>query len=118
MSNLSASILILIIVLLLHFLEEIKTDFRRNLPKGEMPLGVFIGINVLVYAYCAITLYLSYLNLPLAIPMAWIFAIGMMLNGLGHIGMMVYRRAYFPGGITAFLLIPASAYLMINLSQV
>jgi hypothetical protein len=118
MSNISTSILVLIVVLLLHLLEEIKTGFRRKLPVREMPTGVFIGIYVFVYAFAAITLYLSYLNLPLAIPLAWIFAVAMMINGLGHIGMMVYRRAYFPGGITAFLLIAASAYLMLNLNQV
>jgi hypothetical protein len=39
----------------------------------------------------------------------------MLLNGLGHIGIMLINRAYFPGGLTAFLLLLASGYLVLQL---
>ena len=53
----------------------------------------------------------------LAVPLAWIFAVAMLLNGLGHIGIMFVRRQYFPGGITAFLLLLVAAYLMLHLKS-
>jgi hypothetical protein len=39
---------------------------------------------------------------PLAIPLAWVFAVVMLLNGIAHITMMVVKWGYFPGGNTAF----------------
>jgi hypothetical protein len=47
-----------------------------------------------------------------AIPFAWVFAISMLLNGLGHIGIMIIKRQYFPGGLTAFFLLLALGYLI------
>lgn len=44
-------------------------------------------------------------NCECAIHLAWAFAIGMLFNGEGHIGIMAVRRRYFPGGFTAFLLL-------------
>jgi hypothetical protein len=39
----------------------------------------------------------------------------MVLNGLGHIGIMFIRKEYFPGGLTAFLLLLASGCLLLQL---
>jgi hypothetical protein len=44
-----------------------------------------------------------------------VFGLTMLVNGIGHIGMMAYRRAYSPGGITAFLLVANSIYLIHSL---
>jgi hypothetical protein len=39
--------------------DEISTGLRRKLPLGEMPLALFVGINVVVYGFCFTTLILS-----------------------------------------------------------
>lgn len=112
MDGRSAAIVLLIAALVLHLVEEVRTGFRKKLPAGEMPLPVFVGLNVLIYTFCLATLVLSLRNSRWAGPLAWIFAVAMMLNGLGHIGIMVVKRGYFPGGFTAFLLLSLSAYLL------
>lgn len=108
MHPLSFALVVLVLLLVIHLVEEVRTDFRRRIPIGEMSLGLFVGINVLIYSYCILMLVLSFSSNPIAIPMAWIFAVAMLLNGIGHIAMMVFTKAYFPGGATAFLLIPAA----------
>jgi hypothetical protein len=113
----SATILLLIVMLLTHLMEEVLTDFRRRLPIGEMPIKLFIGINVALYLFCITTFALSLRQHPWAIPMAWLFAIGMLLNGVGHLGYMLLRRAYFPGGFSALPLSVASVLLIAVLSQ-
>jgi hypothetical protein len=60
-------------------------------------------------------LFLSLTNNILAITFSWIFATGIFLNGLGHIGMMAFKRSYFPGGISAFLLVVMAIFLIDNL---
>jgi hypothetical protein len=94
-------VLILIFLLILHLLEEIKTDFRKRLPIGEMPGTVFIVANILIYGFCAATLWSVINNYGSAELLVWIFVLATLGNGLGHISMMVVRRGYFPGGITA-----------------
>ena len=108
-------ILILIGILLLHLLEEIKMGFRKKLPFGEMPRHIFIGINIFIYAFCFTTLSLSLVGSELAVPFAWIFAAGMLLNGLGHITIVIVKRDYFPGGFTSFFLLAVSILLGVEL---
>ena len=115
MDSMTIIILLLIFILVMHLVEEIKAGFRKNLPFGEMPRHIFIVINIFVYTFCFTTLSLSLVGSELAIPFAWVFAIGIAINGLGHIGIMIVKRGYFPGGITAFLLVPVSILLGIEL---
>jgi hypothetical protein len=115
MTNLPWAIAILIAVLALHLIEEIKTDFRRRFPLGEMSRPLFIGGNFAVYLFSLLTLLLAVLGNHLAFPLAWIFAIAMLFNGMVHIVIMIKRRAYFPGGITALILIPCSGNLIFSL---
>ncbi|MBN1955948.1 MAG: HXXEE domain-containing protein [Anaerolineae bacterium] len=117
MNQTGRAVLLLVVALILHLAEEVGTGFRKKLPLGEMPLGVFVGINVALYAFCFSTLFLSIAGNPWSIPLAWAFAIAMGLNALGHIGMMVLRKGYFPGGVTAFLLLLAGIYLVVILSD-
>jgi hypothetical protein len=107
--------LMLIITLILHLVEEFKTGFRSRLPVGEMSRPLFVGINIVVYTFCFTTLILSARDGQLATPFAWVFATAMFLNGLGHVALMVARRRYFPGGVTAALLLILSGYLMLHL---
>jgi 1,4-dihydroxy-2-naphthoate octaprenyltransferase len=109
------AILLLIVVSIAHLYEEVRTGFRRKFPIGEMPLPLFVGINVVLYTFYFSTLFLSLRGHSLAIPFAWFFALVMLVNGIGHIGIIIYRRRYFPGGITAFLMLAASSYLIDSL---
>jgi hypothetical protein len=117
MDSVSVTILIVIIFLAMHLVEEIKTGFRKKMLIGEMPRPVFISLNILLYAFCFTTLFLSVRGYTSAVPLTWIFAIAMLLNGAGHIGIMIVRRSYSPGGLTAFLLLPASLFLIAQLMQ-
>lgn len=112
MASLTFSLILLIVVLIFHLIEEVKTDFRKHIPIGEVPQPLFIGINILIYLYCVVMLFLSFMSNPIAAPMAWVFAIAMLLNGLGHTAMMIIRKTYFPGGITGLILIPAAIYVI------
>ena len=108
MSSLAFSLILLIVVLIVHHIEEVKTDFRKRNPIGEVTQHLFIGINILIYLYCTVMLVLSFTSNPIAASMAWVFAIAMLLNGIGHTVMMIFRKKYFPGGVTGVILIPAA----------
>jgi hypothetical protein len=112
METVANIMLVLIAVLIAHLVEEVVTGFRTRLPVGEMPRPIFVGLNVVIYAYCFSTLALAVQGRPLALPLAWVLALAMSLNGLAHAGMMIARRRYFPGGFTALPLLLASALLM------
>ena len=116
MDTVASMILVLTAALIAHLVEEVAGGFRTKLPLGEMPRPVFVALNVIVYAYCFATLALAARNHRSAIPLAWILALLTSLNGLGHIGIMIWRREYFPGGFTAFFLLLASLLLMVALA--
>jgi hypothetical protein len=118
MTGVTGGIIVLTLLLVAHLVEEVRRGFRQKFPLGEMPLWLFAGINILLYAYCATMIWLALDGSPAAIPMAWGFAIGMMLNGTAHLTIMVVQRAYFPGGITAPGIIAASLYLIAQLLSV
>jgi hypothetical protein len=82
----------------MHLVEEVQHGFRQKFPLGEMPKPIFIGINIILYAFCFATFLLSIRSSSLAIPFTWILAIAMLMNGAGHIGIMSVRRRYFHGG--------------------
>ncbi|MGD2147799.1 MAG: HXXEE domain-containing protein [Anaerolineae bacterium] len=115
MSKTTGFILLTIIALILHLLEEINTGFRSRLPVGEMSLRLFVTINVVVYAFCFTALVLSASGGRLATPFAWVFALAMLLNGMGHVGTMLVTRGYCPGGARAILLLQLSGYLILHL---
>lgn len=115
MDRTTSIIVLLIAALVLHLIEEIHTGFRQQVPGGGMPLSWFVGINVAVYSYCFATLIASVRNGKLATPFTWVFAVAMLLNGIGHVGEMIVRGRYFPGGATATLLLVISGYLMLHL---
>ena len=115
MMGITRGMIFLTTVLLVHLGEEVLTGFRMKFPIGEMPKTVFVWINLLIYTYSLVTVILSWKAHPLAVPLAWIFALVIVLNGLGHIAIMVVRRTYFPGGVTAFLLLPVAGLLIKNL---
>ena len=111
----TASLVLLALAEALHLTEEVYKGFRRQFPLGEMPLPVFIGLNTLIYAFAIITIALSVARQEAFVPMAWLFAVGVGINGIGHLGAMVWRKGYFPGGLTAPLLIMSSALVICQL---
>jgi hypothetical protein len=115
MNDLSWVILILTAALAAHLIEEIRTGFRERFPLGVMPKSLFIGINIIVYTFCLAALLLSIFDYSLAVPFAWILGIATLVNGTGHIGIMLWSGSYFPGGLTSPLLILGSAFLIIKL---
>lgn len=115
MNEIAMVALFLIIILVLHLIEEVRTGFRKRMLWGEMPLPVFAGINIFIYSFCLITFFLLLYGSPSGAGFAWVFAAGMLINGMSHLGMMAARRAYFPGGVTAMPLIPVAVYLMVLL---
>jgi hypothetical protein len=84
MDSRTVAILLLIAVLFLHLAEEVKTGFRKRLPIGETPLPVFVGLCMVIYAVCVATLMLSLHNVLWATLLAWVFAVSMVLMGVGH----------------------------------
>jgi hypothetical protein len=112
MNAFTVNLVLLVLCLVLHLVEEVLTGFRRKLPIGEMSLPVFIGINLLIYIFIAIMLAAHYLGLSASIILVWIFAIGMLINGAGHIFWMLHKRRYFPGGFTAIPLVFLSISLI------
>lgn len=115
MSPIAWSLLLLVAVQVGHLTEEIKTGFRRSFPLGEMPVVFFVSANVVLYAFCAVTVLLVVRDQSPGIAFAWILAVVMLINGLLHLSVMVYKRAYFPGGVTAAPLIAAAVWLMVVL---
>ena len=117
MNAICVGVLILIGVHALHLAEEVLTGFRLRFPLGKMPKSMFVSGNVLVFVYAFFTAYLSLNGTPIAVLLAWIFGVGMLLNGLLHLGIMIFKRAYFPGGITACVLLPAATNLIYQLAN-
>jgi hypothetical protein len=70
MNETTTLILMLIVVLVLHLIEEIKTGFRKRFPLGDMSKSLFIGLNILIYAFCIVTFWLSFTNRRGAFPFA------------------------------------------------
>ena len=103
MDTIAQALLLSIAVLLVHLLEDVGTGFRGRFPAGESALGRFVGINVFVYAFALTALFLTPRGTAGAAYLARASActLAMLLNGVGHIGVMVTRRHAFPGGVTA-----------------
>lgn len=101
--------MLMTMALALHLVEEVRTGFRLRFPLGEMPTPLFVGINVGIYTFALVMLALSMAHHPAHVPMAWLFSVAVALNGAAHLGIMAVRRSYFPGGLTAPILVVTSA---------
>ncbi|MFH2056492.1 MAG: HXXEE domain-containing protein [bacterium] len=115
MTALALLIALNLIILVAHLIEEIKTGFFDKFPLGKIPTPLAIGLNSLLYLGILLTIYLALAGNPVAVTLAWVFALLMLSNALLHLGLMLRRKRYFPGGITAGLLLPASIWLLLYL---
>ncbi len=112
MTRIALSVLVLAAVQALHLYEEVQTGFRRQFPLGEIPKKIFVTANVIGFAFALTTAYLCFVNVRAGITAAWVYTIAMLINSFLHMGMMVNRRSYFPGGVTACLILPLALSLV------
>lgn len=112
MDNIATWFVILVVILIVHLVEEIKTGFRKKLSIGEMPKPLFVGINALIYSFALAAIIMYLIDINLGLIFIWIFTVGNVLNGTGHIAFMLIKRGYFPGGVSAFALLFVSLYLL------
>ena len=117
MQKIAYIMIVLTVLLLAHLIEEIKAGFRIKFPLGRIPKSVFVLLNIAFYSFAFASILLAFYDRNPALLLAWIYAILMLLNGTVHIAMMVVKRGYYPGGITALALLPVAIYLAIELAH-
>lgn len=95
-------------VQMLHFAEEYVTGFVVALPalfgQEPYPEDYWLIFNMAAYSFFilgAIVLFRQITELAI-IPLFFII-VGVILNGLAHIGITLYTMAYFPGMYTALI---------------
>ncbi len=106
---------LLVFLLFIHLLEELKTGFRLKFPLGEIPLWLFVTLNVIIYSLCIVLFFQLKRSLESTVLYLWIFVAAMLLNAAGHIAMTIAKRKYFPGVFTSLLILPVSVYFIILL---
>ncbi len=112
MKAIGGAVLVLTAVHALHLYEEVRTGFRRQFPLGEIPNSIFVTANAIGFAFALTTAYLCFAGVRTGIIAAWVYTIVMLVNAVLHLGMMVIKRGYFPGGVTACLILPPGIYLV------
>ena len=96
---------------LVHSQEEIWTGFNRIWFVFTMPLWAFVAFEVLFSV--PIVAYIVDPKLPLAHWYMPLFALVMLINGVGHIVWGLVERRYVPGLITApFFVVLFSLYYL------
>jgi hypothetical protein len=115
----------------IHVVDEAATDFlglwnplvleiRRSVPWSPLPTFTFetwaTGLALLIALLAALS--------PLALrgtrwmrPLAYVFGVVMLFNGLGHIAASVYLGLLAPGVFSAPLLLAASSWLLVALAR-
>lgn len=116
----------LCVCLALHVTDEALTDFlavynpnvlaiRRRLPFLPIPTFTFkVWLSLLILAV-AVLLALSpfaFRGARWMVPLSYVFAIIMFLNGLAHVVSSVYLRRWMPGVYSSPLLLAVSAWLL------
>jgi hypothetical protein len=104
---------ILGIIQLIHSQEEIWTGFHKRWFVFTMPRWVFIAFEVLFSI--PILLFMANPNLNLAKIYMPIFALLMLINGLGHMVWGLVERKYVPGLITAPLFVLIFIFYYVDL---
>lgn len=102
---------------MLHFAEEYLTGFVVEFPKvfGQEPYpeDYWLTFNMAAYSFFivgGIVLFKQIKELSV-IPLFFIL-VGALLNPLAHLGLSVYRSAYFPGLYTAMIYILIAPFIL------
>ena len=110
----------------LHVLDEALNDFlavynptvkalREKFPWALLPIFAFIEWIALLGAAILILFLLSiyaFRGIRWIIPLYYIFAVVMLVNGLQHIGVLLYSGALMPGSFSSPLLLVGAIYLL------
>lgn len=87
------------VIQLIHSQEEIWTNFHRRWFVFKMPRYVFVAFEMLLSALIVI-----YIVNPNIAPIKYvlpIFALTMLINGVGHVIWSLVEKRYVPGLVTA-----------------
>ena len=114
-----------------HVFDEAATGFldiynpaveriRESYPFIPLPtftFGVWLGLLIFAVAVLSALSPLAFRGRWGMIPLAYAFAVIMMLNGLGHIAWSVYLGEWLPGVYSSPLLLGASGFLLVQLGR-
>ena len=93
---------------LLHFLEEYLTDFTSVMPRlvgdDPYPMDFWVTFNLVAYFVFTVGGIIIYKRWRewMIIPLFFIL-VAVVFNGVGHLGLALYVRGYFPGFFTALI---------------
>lgn len=118
--------LFLVIAQALHSLEEFHFELWESLPvarylsglvSADLPTG-FAVLNgaIVTFGFC-VYLFAVRRSHVSAVPLAWFWTIVEMANGGGHLLFALRAGGYFPGALTAPLLLATAAYLAMRLQR-
>ena len=116
----------LVITQIAHSIEEYMGHLWEVLPPARFISGLFssdlsrgflfVNLAVIVVGVLCLTGPLAR-AWPAARPIAWIWSLVELLNGVGHLLLAFVRGAYFPGMVTAPALIAFALLLMRDLRR-
>lgn len=102
------------IVLIAHQIEEYIYEFWEAFPLYDMSKNVFIIFNVMVsIVLIPVWAYLWH-NKVWAINIARVFSVLMILNGVWHIGCLIFLHQYMPGLITGIMFIVVFVFFILK----
>lgn len=88
-----------------HFTEELLTGFHEQFPAlfglAPMPLGFFVGFNVVWLVIWGLSAWGLAAIHRLALFPLWFLGMGCAMNGVAHPALSVYTNGYFPGLATS-----------------
>lgn len=109
-----------------HSVEEYVGRLWESFPPARFPTGLisqdlergFLAINVSLVAFglwCV--LWPVRLGWPSAVPLAWVWIVAEVINGIGHPLWTLRQGGYTPGVATAPLLLALGVYLALQLPR-
>jgi Protein of unknown function with HXXEE motif len=116
--------LLLVVAQVAHSVEEYATRLYEVFAPARFVSGLFsddVAVGFVIANIIIITVGIWCYVGPVrsgrgaARPVAWVWAVIELANGIGHIIFAVRARGYFPGAMTAVVLAYAAASLALNL---
>jgi Protein of unknown function with HXXEE motif len=116
--------LLLVVTQVAHSVEEYATRLYEVFAPARLVSGLFsddVAVGFVIANAIVITVGIWCYVGPVrsgrgaARPVAWVWAVIELANGIGHIILAVLARGYFPGAMTAVVLVFAAASLALSL---